>query len=346
MGHVVRCISLARALRRRGVDVSFAMRELGGTATTLIEASGFHLHSIPCKESPNGSLTDEDLEMTCRIARRSDTSWVLIDHYGASVEYMRSLSERGVQIAVVDDMADRDLRSASWILNQNLEAENLPHLVEPTCTLLFGPKYALLRPQFTETRRTLRREFSSGNHVLLTFGGGDTSGLCVEVIERLEAISPRLTIRCVIAGSEPIPQSLHYAVRMSRHSITILRNVSDMASVMVWADVSINAGGSTCWELCCLGVPMIITVTSRDQAMIASALEKYGCARNVGKWDETEATSKLLATLEELVESPEIREKMSSRAQQLVDGYGCERVAASLCELINPNTNVDGHANN
>jgi spore coat polysaccharide biosynthesis predicted glycosyltransferase SpsG len=99
-----------------------------------------------------------------------------------------------------------------------------------------------------------------------------------------------------------------------------------MARVMAWADVSLNAAGSTCWELMCLGVPMVATSLSRDQKRNARALAAAG----VAALQTREALAYAGTRVESLLADPDRRGAMSRRAAELVDGLGAERAADSL----------------
>ncbi len=373
MGHVMRCRTLALALRESGHRVHFVMRDLPGHATKTISAAGFDMHLI--RKQPQGSHSDSlnlhglpsvhdshgsphygddrpyedsittelsrfDLDATLGIARKAQADWILVDHYGASPEWIEGLRHEKVRIALIDDMADRDLTAADWILNQNLNASNLSYTVRPECTILTGPRYALLRPEFYGWRQRLLRDFSPNNRrILITLGGGETSPLCAEILDALSRIRHPLSIRCILGGTHTVPAKVVQETRAT-HELQILHHVYDMAEQMAWADLSINAGGSTCWELCCLGVPMILLVTSKDQQLIASSLEQNGCGRNLGKWDPMTSPSRLLNTTEALLGDDERRALMSSNASDLVDGLGARRVAESLTGLSHPRCRV------
>ena len=107
-----------------------------------------------------------------------------------------------------------------------------------------------------------------------------------------------------------------------------------MAAQMTWADVSLNAGGSTCWELLCLGVPMIVVALSSDQRRIPQALEEAGLARRITSVD---AAGQAVVTV---LADPKERAEMSFRGQTLVDGRGAQRVATSLKNLVQEATNA------
>lgn len=311
MGHVVRCSVLAQALKSRGCDVGFVMRELSGRADDFIRSAGFPIEVMagPASEE-NAPLTETDRARTADAARRSQARCLVVDHYGASSGYLRYMKDQGITIAVIDDLADRELTAADWLLNQNLGAASLAYRTRPDCVRVLEPPYALLRPEFGIARKRLARKFGPDDRcVLLTFGGGETAQLCAEVMEALNDV-PGLDVRCALGGED----------------------AASMAQLMAWADLSINGGGSTCWELCCLGVPMVILTLAPDQAPNASALERQGCALSLGEW-RPESGARLAVLVEHLLADPERRAAMSRTSRALVDGSGAERAADSLMAL-------------
>jgi spore coat polysaccharide biosynthesis predicted glycosyltransferase SpsG len=188
----------------------------------------------------------------------------------------------------------------------------------------------LLRPEFAKERASLVRRFGETDaHVLVTLGGGNTASLARLVVESLEQSSRPLEVR-VVLGSAPVPDGLAQAALASRHRVQLLCGVRSMASKMVWADVSINAGGSTCWELACLGVPMLVAALSNDQAPNVIALEAEGAA--------VELLAPELAAhfVESLLAVPGRRRAMSRRGMALVDGLGAGRAAESLLAALEP----------
>jgi UDP-2,4-diacetamido-2,4,6-trideoxy-beta-L-altropyranose hydrolase len=318
VGHFMRCYSLAVSLRGLGHEVRFAMRDATEHALALLRDGRFECVSLP---SLPGDL-EAELPRLKELLR--GVSCVLVDHYRASAAYLAALRATGVLVAVIDDVGDRDLTAAGWLLNPNPDAARRPYRIDPACACLFGPAFALLRPQFATARASARRHFTAADRrVLLTLGGGDTAELCRDLLTALDAgPGRRLEVRC-LAGGDGLDR-LRAAAHSSRHQVEILHNVADVAPHMLWADLSVNAGGSTCWELCCLGVPMLVLVLSADQRGVAASLEGTGAA--VGLVAATEAGE----VVEALLAAPGRRARLSAAAQALVDGRGADRAAAAL----------------
>jgi len=335
----MRCLALSVELRKLGVKVCFATRYLPGGVMRLIRDADFEIEEIPTEahaDRPHytlqcADLLSEDFDATLNAAKRIGAQCILIDHYGATSDYLSAIRCSGIPLAIIDDMADRDLTATDWLLNQNIGAENLTYNCRPDCIQLFGPKYALLQPTFSEIRKRLSRTFSAeDNRVLITLGGGNTAHLSAQILKAIKNIRIRLEVRCILAGSETIPAT----AMNTPHKLTILNAVRDMEQQMAWADLSINAGGSTCWELCCLGTPMIILVRSPDQKRIAALLAKEQCAICIDEWEASTTADKLVEATETLLKNPEQRTAMVARSQALVDGFGAERTAQSLIGRI------------
>lgn len=328
MGHVVRCMTLATALRDRGVAVRFVMTGLGS------ETAEFEIEPPPLHDSEASCLPLEDAAVLIAAVRRNGGSAVLIDHYRADERYLSALQEAGLKIAIIDDIGDRSLFAANWLLNHNVGAHSLGYRVRRDCEMLLGPHYALLRPQFPKARARLNRSFTAADcRVLITLGGGDVEPQLARTLQALATCPFRLDVRC-LAGAGSDDAQLQRAATQSPHRVELFGTTLDVAGHMTWADLSINAGGMTCWELCCLGVPILVMTLSFDQRDNADRLTAAGIARSLPSPDSEQFDSFLANTTFDLLRSPDERRRMSELGRQLVDGHGAERSAQSFVQLV------------
>jgi spore coat polysaccharide biosynthesis predicted glycosyltransferase SpsG len=159
--------------------------------------------------------------------------------------------------------------------------------------------------------------------VIVTLGGGDVAEATASVLDELESVEMDLDIRVLARRRLQIP-------RRSRHSLSVLQDPRDVPDHMAWADVSVNAGGSTSWELACLAVPMVVLSFSPDQEQNAVALQR----ERVAVRPRDEGHGGLAQTVRTLLGDAPLRRGMSSRAAALVDGKGAGRAARSLIETF------------
>jgi RimJ/RimL family protein N-acetyltransferase len=97
---------------------------------------------------------------------------------------------------------------------------------------------------------------------------------------------------------------------------------------MADADIAVSAAGSTCWELCFMGLPSLLLDTAENQVPLAQALQRQGCAIHVG--DKSVSPQALSGAIKSLVGSEELRLSLSEQSHKLVDGKGASRVVSVL----------------
>jgi UDP-2,4-diacetamido-2,4,6-trideoxy-beta-L-altropyranose hydrolase len=327
-GHLTRCRSLAAELAAAGAPCGFVLGEPSRAAAALLAADGLPVHVTATRDAHR--LDVDDAAATAAAARAWGAGALVVDHYGADAAYLERLATTGLAVGVVDDLGDRDLSAAAWILNQNLGAAEALYGDPGDRSLLVGPAFALLRPQFAAARETADRTFSPDDaRVLVTYGGSAPASLYRDTIAALDRLERQLHVR-VLAGAAA--DALAPVAAASRHRVDVDGHVDDMASAILWADVVVCAGGSTCWELLALGTPIVATSLSRDQEPNVAALAAAGLALAVAPGDRA-AVGDAVGTL--LAEAP-TRARMSRLGRSHVDAGGARRAAASLLALLDP----------
>ena len=308
-GHVTRCRALALALHEQGVDAVFAL------AFGTVE--GFPSVRLPAAPDRLGQV---DLEETAAAAREAGAVWVVVDHYGADDSYLSMLRRLGLHVGVIDDRAERDLTAAEWLLNQNIRARELRHRVAPGCVLALGLEYALVRPEFGKARAHAHGRAAAPDDadVLVTLGGGDVEAVSAAVVEGFGDVERPLRLHVVGAAG---------ALR-SRHALDLPGAVRDMPARMLAANVAVTAAGSTCWELMCLGVPLVVLPLDEGQRRNADGIEEARAGVAVT------APAAAAAAAAALLDDPSRRQAMSNAGRALVDGRGAERAAATLRSLM------------
>jgi len=159
-------------------------------------------------------------------------------------------------------------------------------------------------------------------------GGSDPENVTATVIEALQTLS-NVEATVVVGGSNPHFAKLQETATLHAPRITVRKDVSNMAELMASADVAVSASGSTCWELCLLGLPALLLDVAPNQMELARELDRSGCAIHLG--DHRISAEKIAGEVRSLLGSFELRRSMSHNARQLVDGDGAKRVVSILC---------------
>ncbi len=327
IGHVMRCLALAQAWQHAGGDVIFAMAQSTVAIQERLRSESVKvvaIHGVP------GSA--EDMQQTIDAALFHKAEWLVVDGYHFDAHYVSEL-QNVLSLLVIDDNGELESYSSELVLNQNVHARAEMYAKRaPRTRLLLGPHYALLRNEFTAYRNWARKVPERGTRILLTMGGSDPKDLTPRVLSALADLSiDNLQIRVVVGGSAENRSGVAEKAERFPGRVEVMSNVANMAESMVWADLAIAGAGTTCWEMCLLGMPAILVVVAENQRFIAEHLARIGAAVNAGPAESLDC-SFLAQITAELLGSGDRRLEMSQSARQLVDGLGSDRVRAALLD--------------
>lgn len=330
-GHVMRGLALALALRERGASVCFLGQAPPGIVDR-VRSEGFDWAPLE-KPHPDPS----DLIVTREFVARRRASWLVLDGYHFSPAYHRAVRDAGCRLLLLDDDACHDRYEADILLNPNLGAEALPYrFAASRPCLLFGPRFALLRPEFARAAAVDRSFPAQAGRLLVTMGATDPAGggvLALEALRRLDGDIP--DVRIVAGFANPRLEMLRHAAEELGPRVAVLEAVRDMPALLSWADMALTASGSTVWEMCCLGLPMLLLITAPNQERMAQAMGQSRAARLLGRLRELDAES-VARALDALRNDAPTRRHLSEAGMALVDGLGASRVAGILIEEPQP----------
>ena len=112
-------------------------------------------------------------------------------------------------------------------------------------------------------------------------------------------------------------------------NVRYLDGVHDVATAMAGADLALSASGTTCWELCCMGLPAVLLPVAANQEPLGAAMHRSCIAHNAGPLSSVSPAG-LAATVADLARDHDRRVEMARRGPQLVDGRGARRVVTRM----------------
>ena len=342
-GHVIRCLTLAESLRENDVTVLFFSRNHPGNLNHLIINKGFQVVELPEPDLPFNKINKEhlkvdkyqdwlgvsekkDAEETIQYIEPDKPDWLIIDHYSLGKNWEKQMRPFVKNIMVIDDFTDR-FHDCDLLLNQNYSKNNVEFyqdMVSKSTDIFFGPKYALLKQEYAEARKKLRKHNGTVERVLIFLGGSDPENLTSMAIEALSQPDLQsIHLDVVIGVNHPNVEKIQNqcSARGRAKCYTFLPH---LANLMIKADMSIGAGGSTTWERLCLGLPSIVVSTATNQVPASLALGEDGIVEYLGKSSNI-STEILSKKVYELVNSPQKLIQQSVSGQKLVDGMGVQR---------------------
>lgn len=345
-GHVMRCMSLARALRQRGIKVSFVSREIPGHLCDFVEDEGFAVCRLPhdcvqamaMTETPDyarwleATPVQDAVETGLTIAASNlPVDWLVVDHYALDRNWERSMRRFTRNIMVIDDLADRH-HDCELLLDQNLY-ENMKTrydgLIPPHAVKLLGPAFALLRAEFAVLRRNIRVRTGEIERILIFFGGSDVVNVTMKAIEAIALNrSKRLAVDIVIGINNPNRETIE-AATAQLPSAKCHFNVRNMANLMIEADLCIGAAGGTTWERCCLGLPAMVVTVANNQVEATRCMHEKDVLYFIGEHSRV-SVKDIAEAIDLFCGKPDLVRRYSENSLSLVDGMGVQKCVDSM----------------
>lgn len=326
LGHVMRCLTLAEELCKRGATVNFICRDLPGNICHLIKQKGFKTGLLYNK------FIDQETDAMQTKAELNDSEmradWIIADHYFLSKEWENMIRPIAKKIMVIDDFNNR-YHNCDLLLNQNLSQDigsSYDGFIPDNCQKLLGPTYSLLRPEFLHASHEFKRHIKEAKRLLVFFGGSDPTNETSKTLLAIQMLNmPDIETIVIIGTSNPFRAEIE-RLALQIKGVTCYFNPENIAELMAASDICIGAGGSSTWERCCMGLPSIVISVAENQRRVIEDIGRQGIVVDMGCQDKINEFD-LKNEIENLIKDIDKRRMMSVKSKGLVDGKGSNRVA-------------------
>ena len=321
-GHIMRCLSVADALRDLGQTVVFITSD--GCFQSVIKRKGYECIVLHTEYDH----IENELQKLLPLLRKLQPRCVLLDSYFVTPGYMSAI-QRECSLVYIDDLNAFDY-PADLVVNYTLYGDKLTY--PPNKRYLLGPQYAPLRKEFQNA--PARRVADQVENVLLSTGGADPEHVALKCVRYLLGQSAGNIVYHIVLGAMNQDESEVERISAGCTYIVLHRNVSDMRSLMLQCDAAVSAGGTTLFELCVCGVPTVTYVLADNQIMNAVSFEEAGLMLNAGDIrTDSHFAERIFEHLETLIRDQFLRQRMTERMQTLVDGKGAIRLAKTILDF-------------
>ena len=152
MGHLMRCISIAIALKERQADVCFLTNDI--RSKEFIEEKGFVCHLL----TEFSTLYENESPEVIQFVKNNGIHLVIVDSYFVSVDDLEKINAV-VPVFYLDDLGKMDL-PVSGLLNYNIYGKSMSYEKQyaQSVKLLLGSLYAPVKVQFKNTPYELKQE--------------------------------------------------------------------------------------------------------------------------------------------------------------------------------------------
>ena len=334
-GHVERCITLSKELKKKGMKVHFICRAHCGSIESRIKSEGFDVTMLPINQNtlnksdlkPKFNYTHwlgtnwkRDAKDIIHILLKKKPKWLIIDHYAIDFNWENLVkSFMDINIMVIDGLANRKhnceiLLDHTYSNNGKLKWDGL---VPSNCKLLLGTKYTLLRPEFIKAKKNLRKRTGKIRRILVAFGGSDELNITVKALEAIISFKKsKIFVDVVVGKNNRYITQIQKLCNKSK-SIVLHIQSSNIAKLMSKADLSIGAGGTMLWERCYLGLPSIIVSIAKNQVRQSQAVNSYGAGIDLGLYRKN-IKVKIIKELKNLLKNKKKNISISQKSLKLM----------------------------
>ena len=332
MGHVMRCLSIADAMRDRNIEPVFMTAD--NDCVAMIEDRGFEA----CVLGTDYRDMESELPLIREFLRQRTkdvdaSSVILVDSYQVTSGYYEEIRTMA-KVACLEDMGQS--YPVDLLINYNIYGSKLVYDNKITRAILLGTGYQPLRREFQQDMQyTVKGKITD---VMITTGGSDpyfAARAFTDAFLAEKKLAEEKLRYHIISG----PFNTHTAQLHELYDenpwVEIHEHVTCMKEIMKQCDVVLSATGSTIYEVSALGVPLIAFYFAENQRQGADMLSEITHVINCGNYaDDAEQTvGNAVKALLKCVKDKEYRETLYHEERSLVDGRGAARIAQALIDM-------------
>ncbi|MCM1261798.1 MAG: UDP-2,4-diacetamido-2,4,6-trideoxy-beta-L-altropyranose hydrolase [Butyrivibrio sp.] len=334
MGHVMRCITIARQLAHKGCRVIFFTAD--EYAHGLIAQAGFKAVCLNTKWND----MEAELPKLREALQKAECKKLLVDSYQAVPEYFSGLKDI-CRLIYIDDCFDA-VYPADIIINYNAYHVRFPYkeayekAYAGKTELLLGTDYVPLREEFSPDLETAADNSDDGIHVLLSSGGGDICDALTGILQKamLDETLAGMIFHVVVGGFSQNYDKLKLLAD-KYPNIMLYNNVNNMAELMRKCQAAVSAAGTMLFELSAVRVPTVFFVSADNQRYDSEFFAQNEIMLFAGdiRKDRTACIENICGGLKSIIEDRELQERMRKKMREVADGRGAMRIADSICRL-------------
>lgn len=349
MGHIMRCLSIADAFHELGNPLIFILAD--EHILPLITTRGYKaiiLHS---------DYNDMEAELSLwKLQDIASADLIIVDSYYATAGYLKLLKTRmgkKGKLVYLDDLVSFPYpvdilvnynASAKLSIYESLYKSDIVDMPQ----LILGCSFAPLRSMFRGVAK--KKQPEKVKNILISTGGADKLHLSNSLVRALlEKESGKEYTYHFLLGTMNTDKKEIRSLVQGHNNFILHENVSDMRSLLEKMDLAVAAAGSTLYEICACGVPLITYTIADNQIPGAEAFHFLGLAMNIGDLREssTAASSAVVSgklsssSVEQIISAVEERSsdygwrmEVGYKMQEMIDGFGAVRLAKKILRSL------------
>lgn len=325
-GHLMRCLSIALALKELGCAVVFITAD--NWASKRIIEKGYEqivLNTCWC----NLELEVEKLLKV--IINKFDI--MLLDSYAVTSKYMKEIKKH-VKLVYIDDIYKFEY-PCDLLINYTNYYKKMQYCHNQDRKMLLGTSYVPLRPEFANFGKRFVSE--KMNSIVFLSGGADKYNMAVWFVQKV-VMRNRFSKRKFVVICGEFSKSIDWLKKTEEKldNLQVIVQTTEIYSIMLEADIVITAAGTALYELCACGTPAISYIVADNQIENALSFQEEMLIPCVGdvRTNIEKCVDEIYLLLIFYEENPSVRQEIIFKMKGKVDGLGSVRIAKMMVENL------------
>lgn len=317
-GHIMRLLALAQHIKEDGFKVTFLYKKCLVNLIERLNHEGFNTIQL------NSEINERDISALYPHI-------LVIDDYNLSNIELQSISALQVFTVLFDDALNQDSLFADLIINSspNATISSYKHRA-PQANLCLGPKYTILRKEFSQIIAKNNINYSDRQRLIMTLGGTDVKNLSYPLCKELIKHLPDIAIDLILGVNAP---EKIIELNKENDKLQVHINSTKISSIMSQAKLAISAAGGTMGELAAMQVPTIALVCADNQLPALTSKLNGSWYTAIDARRHPTPTAEIISTVKNLWENQSLRVNMHRQARKIVDTNGCDRIIKNIKEF-------------
>jgi UDP-2,4-diacetamido-2,4,6-trideoxy-beta-L-altropyranose hydrolase len=318
-------MALADMLTDAGFDCLFYLNNPEDKLASIIE------RKVKCEQF----VAETPAEEINWLASQLISSDILVmDGYRFDNDFQRSVKPLVHKTVCIDDLA-RFVFHTDVVINHGNEAISSLYRIDAGCTLLLGPKYAILRKQFRQAARLPQRQIKRIDSVFICMGGADPFNITNKVLRSIKTNDFIKHVHVVIGAAFAFGEELKEVVTDLRAGKNVVVKESieseEMISSIQQCQLAICPASSISIEVLAVRCGMLTGTVADNQLFVERMLIDTGCARSVGDFSAI-GIDELSTAINSMENIPLVSDQLQKQGV-IVDGLSAERLVAIFNKL-------------
>ncbi len=337
MGHITRCLSLAKEFKSNNYKVYFISKYDKGTY--VIRNNGFEVIKLKNNSSKSvkgfyyGDKRDLEYEVKeiIKAIKLYNIQLLIVDSYNVTEKYFLELKNNINKLGYIDDI-NKFTYPVDILINGNIYGEIMDYKKYfSNEIMLLGSRYNLIRDEFKNLpNKKINKEIKD---VMITTGGSDPYNITTNIINMFSDTKQLNDVRLHTVVGRGFTNKKELKVLANKNNNIILyEDVKYMSKIMLKCDLAISSGGSTLYELCSTGTPTITFIIADNQINNVEYMKRRGYMDTLG-WYSDITKENLLKMINNLYGYKK-RFTLSKKTRNLVDGNGTKRIVKEVSKVL------------